>query len=122
MMGTEAMALGCVVVTKKDNSITNVFDAPVCDVVFETLYEQLKELIVNKNKRAELALKARAFVEKNNDCKKVSLKMIEKLEKTERDYSSTYFDQKSGLLNSGLISQKNLNFTDQVKQLYQKKS
>mgnify|MGYP000901257112 FL=1 len=122
MMGTEAMALGCVVVTKKDNSITNVFDAPVCDVVFETLYEKLKELIVDKNKRAELALKARAFVEKNNDCKKVSFKMIEKLEKTERDYSSTYFDQKSGLLNSGLISQKNLNFTDQVKQLYQKKS
>lgn len=93
MTGTEAMATGCVVVTKKDCAITTIFDAPVCDVTFETAYNKIKQLIIDKKLRDEIAQKARKFVEEKNDCAKVIKEILKSVDSSERHYSPVFYTQ-----------------------------
>jgi glycosyltransferase involved in cell wall biosynthesis len=93
MMGTEAMATGCVVVTKKDCTITDIFDPPVCDVTFETAYDKIKQLITDKRQRYEIAQKARKFIEEKNDCTNVIKEILKSVYSSERDYSPVFYSQ-----------------------------
>lgn len=114
MMGTEAMALGCVVVTKKDNTITPIFDAPVCDVTFETAYDKIKQLIINRKKRSELAEKAREFVIEKNDCANMIKDILKNVYLPERDYSPVYYSQNLQKSWITTISKENNKLTKQI--------
>lgn len=79
----EALASGCVVLSRTAvNQYPNVFpeDYPVIDVTSETIYDELKKIILDYPRRVELAKKGRPYVEKNNDVRKLCAKIIMELE------------------------------------------
>lgn len=115
MLSTEAMALGCVVVTKKDLTNIAIFDAPICNVSLENLYDVIKGLILDKNKRQEIALKARKYVEENNESKLVVNKIMQKLKTNSTEYKPEFFlkHEKTSIFNG--INNSNLKLTQKVK-------
>ena len=95
-LATEGLALGKVVLAHMAYDKypqKNPSECPIVDVNPDTLYIKLKELILDFNKRKEIALKGRPYVLKYLDtgifCRKV-LDLIEG-KKIEYDYFPTFF-------------------------------
>lgn len=117
MLGAEAMFAGCVVVTKSLNSF--VFSPPIVSVDKETLYAKLKETIVNKEYRIQLAELARRFVLENNTPEKVAQKIISNLltKDNEYDYYPKYYLE-SFTIDKEPLKQSTKYLTEQVLQKY----
>ncbi len=71
----------------------NPKECPIVDVNPDTLYEKLKELIVNFEYRQELAEKGRPYVEKYLDVRHFCNKVLEIVsgKEPEYDYVPTFF-------------------------------
>ncbi|HYG50126.1 MAG TPA: glycosyltransferase [Flavobacteriales bacterium] len=91
MMALEAMALGCTVVTRTLKTNKNIFDPPVCDVDFNTVYEKTRDLILNRDKRLRIARAARNYIERHNDAKLVCQRILDRLNSASTDYIPEYF-------------------------------
>lgn len=86
----EALAAGKVVLSsvRRDYVDNLPADCPIIDVNPETLYGELKKIILNYPRRIELAKLGRPFVEKYHDISVVCSNLVDKLEesaKAERD-------------------------------------
>lgn len=78
VLSTEAMAAGCVVLTKHLNM--KPFTPPVVSVTAENLYDELLIIIKDKKLRIDLAIKAKEYIVQNNDAQIIAQKMLEDLE------------------------------------------
>lgn len=96
----EALAAGKVVLSSvRRDYIDNLpADCPIIDINPETLYDELKKIILDYPRRVELAKKGRPFVEKYHDVKAVCRDVLQKLEtlQTEErfDFYPTFFREK----------------------------
>lgn len=88
-LATEGLACGAVVMSHMayDKYPQNTpFDCPIIDVNHETIYEKLKEIILDFNRRKELASKGREYVLKNLDTGIFCQKVLDIIEDKEIDY------------------------------------
>lgn len=93
----EAMASGTVVLSSMRYDYPQRFldDCPAIDVRPDTLYDQLKAIILDHNRRQELARLGRPHVEKNHDVVAYCRRIVEHLEtppeELEYDYVPSFF-------------------------------
>jgi len=95
-LATEALAAGKVVLSNMSYDKypqNNHPDYPIIDVNPENLYEVLKELIINYEKRSLIASKSRKFVEEHLDVKFFCKKVLQLIngEVIPYDYSPSFF-------------------------------
>lgn len=93
LLSFEAMASGCAVATKYLQSSPDCFRPPVKHISPENIYQTVKELIINKDLRQNMAIQGRAYLEKNNTAEALISKMLEKLNNPDRkkEYRPTFF-------------------------------
>jgi hypothetical protein len=94
MFGLEAMAHGCALATRYLKEHANVFSPRVHYIDdSDNLTDNLRELIISKELRRELAFAGRQFVERNNNPKQIAQSIIDNLEIANRefDYTPTFF-------------------------------
>lgn len=96
----EGLAMGKVVLTlmghgKYDQKKPT--ECPLVDVDQNNLYDVLKELIVNVNKRQEIASKGRPYIEKYHNPKKIVKEVLDAIENPQHnkpDFYPTFFRDK----------------------------
>lgn len=99
-LAREGLAAGKVVLSslRRDYIDKIPADCPIIDVNPETLYDELKKIILDYPRRVELAKKGRSFVEKYHEVRVLCRDILRKLEKpTSRenfDYYPTFFREK----------------------------
>lgn len=88
VLSTEAMATGNAVLTSYVAEWAKVpLPCPVLNTNRYNLYENLKELILNKDKRMKLAREGIKYVRTNNDIRKIIQRHLSILEKHNGEYS-----------------------------------
>lgn len=89
----EALAAGKVVLSsaRRDYIDGLPADCPIIDVNPETVYDELKKIILDYPRRVELAKLGRSFVEKYHDISAVCRDVLDKLEKSATDSESFDF-------------------------------
>jgi glycosyltransferase involved in cell wall biosynthesis len=92
-LAREALAAGKVVLSSVHREyIDNLpIDCPIVDVNPETLYDELKNIILDYPRRVELALRGRPFVEKYHSLEVVCRDVIKKLENTSSETENLDF-------------------------------
>lgn len=96
----EALSAGTVVLSsiRRDYIDNSPADCPIIDVNPETLYSELKKIILDYPRRVELAKKGRPFVEKYHDISVICRDVLQKLENhssTENfDFYPTFFRER----------------------------
>ena len=96
----EALAAGKVVLSSvRRDYIDNLPpDCPIIDINPETVYEELKKIILDYPRRVELAKKGRSFVEKYHDIDVICRDVLQKLEdppaEVDFDFYPTFFREK----------------------------
>lgn len=80
LLSFEAMACGCVALTKYYEDSPSCFNPPIVSVNKYNLKEKLKEIILDVELRKKLCLQGRDYVIKNNSLSKVVDDMIIKIE------------------------------------------
>lgn len=96
-LSAEAMASGCAVLTRYDAEFSKVPEnCPVVNTNKFNLAENLRELILNRARRRELAGQGRPYVQAHNDHYKVTREMLEWLNAdSDRayDFTPTFYKQ-----------------------------
>lgn len=71
-------------------------DCPIIPVTPETVYDRLKNIILDRPRRLELARRGRPYVEKYHDAKKVCRDILSRLDRVDggSDYRPTFFRDK----------------------------
>jgi hypothetical protein len=96
-LSAEAAASGCAVLTRYDAEFSKVPEnCPVVNTNKSTLVENLRELIVNRNLRRQLAEQGRPYVQAHNDHYKVTREMLDWLNKGNSrtyDFTPTFYKQ-----------------------------
>ncbi len=89
----EALTAGKVVLSsaRRDYIDDLPADCPIIDVNPETVYDELKKIILDYPRRVELAKLGRSFVEKYHDISAVCRDVLDKLEKSATDSESFDF-------------------------------
>ena len=96
-LAIEGMALGKVMLTfmGHDYSYDQKYpaDCPIVDVTPDTIYQKLKEIILDDKLRVELSEKGRTYVEKNHSAIKCAAELIKNLEDNNinPDFRPTFF-------------------------------
>ncbi len=90
VLSLEAMGSGCAVATRFLESSPSCFRPPIVSIDANNIYERVKELIVNKHLRKELAIAGRKYVEENNDANKIAIELINKLDEKAGPHSYDY--------------------------------
>lgn len=105
MLGLEAMASGCVVVTKCLENEN--FSPPIVSVNYDNLYTKLKEIILNKDLRIKLALEGIRFISENNYPDKICLNILDTLNHSNNSkfYTSNFFIDSFQLANTKLTNE-----------------
>ncbi len=94
LLSFEAMASGCVVLTKHLESSPNCFKPPVIAVNKDNLKEKLREIVLNRNKQVELSQKGKEYLTEHNNLDKVIKDMLQKMEATPlqlKEFGYDYF-------------------------------
>lgn len=94
VLSFEAMAAGCVVLTRYITDSPPCFRPPVIDIDANNLYDKISKIITDVNTRKELSYAGRAYVERNNTIEKVATDMLSKLNSTNYDYYPKFFREK----------------------------
>ena len=89
-VATEAMAAGCAVATKYIRDLDITKDAPICYVDYTNILPNLRKLILNLEYRKSLAARGREFVAKNNSVMSIVEKMVDSLNRDERQDFDCY--------------------------------
>lgn len=96
-LSSEGMASGCAVLTRYDAEFSRVPpNCPVVNTNKDTLVENLRELIVNRDLRRRLAQAGRPYVQAHNDHYRVTRDMLESLgagEARQYDFTPTFHKQ-----------------------------
>lgn len=92
----EALACGKVVLTSMYYEYEDITpdDCPIIAITPETVYEELKKIILDQSRRQELAAKGRAYVEKYHNPQKIVQRIIQILDNPNAekpDYYPTFF-------------------------------
>ena len=92
MLSNEAMASGCVVLTKYLDEYSGVFPAPIISVNKDTLYDKLKALVENREEISIKAKEGRRFVETFLKPELIAKHMLDKLSQPlAYDYVPNYY-------------------------------
>lgn len=94
ILSFEAMASGCVSLTKVWSGNSIDFRPPVVPVDHRTLFDNLKTLVDDKRLRVEIAIKARKYVEQNNTLEFLGAKLVREMNGSQDsvyDYQPTFF-------------------------------
>ncbi len=118
MMGTEALACGCIEVTKVLQDAKFIFNPPVVEMTFDTAYSVIKNIILSFETRQKLALNARTYAENHNNCVRIAKNMIDGLSLVKRDYVPTFLFDVFKLENNFKISDENKALTKKVLEKY----
>lgn len=92
MLSNEAMASGCVVLTKYLDEYSHIFPAPIISVNQDNLYDKLKSLIENREEISIKAREGRSFVERYLKPEFIAQNIIHRLAQPSlSDYNPTYY-------------------------------
>lgn len=96
----EAMASGCIVLTKHLDNYRDKWAPPIISVNKDNLYYKLKDIIRNDKKRNSIRVDARKFVLKHNNHIKVSKMMLSNINKsnTDPDYTPNFRNKNQSFL------------------------
>jgi len=115
MLGLEAMASGCAVATRFLDGYSNVFNAPVCSINPQNIYEQLKRLLTDNEYRAELTQKGREFVNKMDSATVASNVLQTLMNKSgSPDYFPRFYLTNYKMPQGMAINEENLRLTSEV--------
>ncbi|MDX2171903.1 MAG: hypothetical protein SFY56_02210 [Bacteroidota bacterium] len=92
LLAFEAMASGCVVLTRYYEESPNCFRPPIISVTKYNLKPKLKEVVEDIGLRKTLALKGRDYLLKNNALNKVIQDMIVAMEKDKDEVRAMTYD------------------------------
>jgi hypothetical protein len=100
VLSIEAMASGCVVLTKHLDNYRDKWAPPIISVNKDTLYFKLKDIVLDDNKRNSIRADARKFVLKHNSHIKVSKMMLSNINEnsTEPDYTPIFRNKNQSFL------------------------
>lgn len=90
-LSLEAMASGCAAATKFLDQYSNIFNPPVCSINSNTIYPQLKRLIIDLAYRNELIEKGQPYVKEFHSAETISKNILEKLSTASFSYWPTFF-------------------------------
>jgi glycosyltransferase involved in cell wall biosynthesis len=111
----EAMASGCAVATRYLENSPNCFRPPILPIDANTIKEQLRRLITDKQLRDKLITDGRRYVEQHNTAEKITSQIIEDLHTyREPDYHPTFLRNHYNPLNGDEVKEIN-NWTRTVK-------
>jgi hypothetical protein len=93
IFATEAMAMGCAVVTRTfTDPVNSFFKPPVHNVSEHNFYEKLKQLIEDKQYRVSIARAGAEYVKKINDPAFVAQRILDGLEESNKPaFEPTFF-------------------------------
>ncbi|MCA0431128.1 MAG: glycosyltransferase [Bacteroidetes bacterium] len=92
LLSFEAMASGCVSLTRYFNESPECFQPPVISVDSNNLKDKLKDVLLNKEKTTELIIKGREYLLLNNTLKKVIHDMCIKMEMNKNELATLKYD------------------------------
>lgn len=107
VLGTEGMAAGCAVAVRWLSEYKNIFNPPVCNITEDSVLDQLRHLLDNRNYRLSLAESGRSFVEQYNNPVVIASNMLNDLDNFIPDYYPTFFLNEFELQNDRTLSREN---------------
>jgi len=120
MLSLEAMASGCAVATHTMLTYKDVFDPPVCNINESNIYDQLKILFTDKAYRMRLIEEGKKFVTEKNAPAVIAKNILNTLNSNKNvpDYVPDFFLNHYKLPSDSVISEKNMELTQQVIEKY----
>ena len=119
MLALEGMATGCIVVAGCDRGYVPLQgESPIYAVRGENLYERLKLLLTDRDRRLRHARRGREFVASHHDHVKVAANMLSSLdgEGSVPDYYPTFFAAEYTLPEGELVAESTAGMTSQIVQ------
>jgi hypothetical protein len=92
LLSFEAMASGCVVLTKHLDDSPSCFKPPVISVNKDNLKDKLKAILLNKEQQEQLAQSGKAYLMQYNNLDKVIIDMLQKMEATDMQLKTYAYD------------------------------